>query len=67
MQFLIDFHSFVAPFPKEFICDGARALLNAAVLTYSRFFNIQEYADAMKNAENVKTSIHVDVAHFKNK
>ena len=67
MQFLIDFHSFGAPFPKEFICDGARALLNAAVLTYSRLSNIQEYADGMKNTENIKTRIRMDVAHFKNK
>ena len=63
----IDFHSFGAPFPKEFICDGARALLNAAVLTYSRSSTIEEYADAIKNVENVKTHIRMDVAHFKNK
>lgn len=48
VQFLKSFHRQGAPAPKEFICDGSRALLNAAVHTYSRHSNIEEYANSIE-------------------
>lgn len=67
MNFLLDFHGAGAPMPKEFICDESRALLNAAVLTYSSFSNIEQYADAMRNPNFSITRIRIDVAHFHRK
>lgn len=67
MIFLMRFHfSSHIPFPKEFVCDGSRALLNAAVSVYSPMYcDIDEYADVLENVE-VKTRIRQDVAHFMN-
>lgn len=53
MLFFLNFHNFGAPYPREFICDSSRALLNAAVLTYSRFRNIEEYAEGIKDNPTV--------------
>lgn len=65
MGFLNNFHDSGAPPPKEFVCDGSRALLNAAALTYSPYPNIDVYAKKIKD-DDVVTRIRMDVAHFQN-
>lgn len=59
------FHRQGAPAPREFVCDGSRALLNAAVHTYSGYVNIEEYANSMETSI-ITTRIRMDVAHFLN-
>lgn len=66
-SFLEDFHNSKAPFPKELICDQSRALLNAAVLAYSRFRSLEEYADAMRDSHEILVRIRIDIAHFRKK
>lgn len=67
MIFLMKFHHFGrVPFPKEFVCDGSQALLNAAVCVYAPMYrNIDEYADVLEDVE-VITRICQDVAYFIN-
>lgn len=67
VSFLMDFHASGAPYPRELICDEGRALLNAAVFTYSGYTNIEQYADALRQPDGIKTRIRMDVAHFKKK
>ncbi|CAH2979386.1 unnamed protein product [Chilo suppressalis] len=65
MNFLYSFHNSGTPPPDELVSDQGRPILNAAVLTYSRYTNIEEYAEKMKD-EKVTTRIRIDVAHFEN-
>lgn len=66
LSFFMDFHNCGSPYPNEFVCDESRAILNAAVLMYTRYINIEEYADALES-ENIHVRIRIDVAHHSNK
>lgn len=60
----LDHFDYKAPFPKEFICDESRALLNAAAIKYHRCINIDAYADSLRDPEFEGSRIRIDVAHF---
>lgn len=52
-----------APCPREVVCDASRALLTAAVRSFTGYLYIEEYSDACK--DSLPTCyIRIDVAHF---
>lgn len=46
------------------LCDFSRALLTAAVRSFTNYFTLDEYADACKENDLPACYIRIDVAHF---
>ncbi|KAG5861870.1 hypothetical protein JTB14_024752 [Gonioctena quinquepunctata] len=53
-----------APIPSQCVTDDSKALLNAAVRSFTIFPSVEDYADALKNQHKVNIYIRIDVAHF---
>lgn len=53
-----------APRPREVVCDYSRALLTAAVRSFTNYFTLDEYADACIENTLPTCYIRIDVAHF---
>lgn len=53
-----------APRPREVVCDFSRALLTAAVRSFTNYFTLDKYADACKENNLPACYIRFDVAHF---
>lgn len=51
------------PQPREVVCDFSRALLTAAVRSFTSYSTLDEYADACKE-DLPACYIRIDVAHF---
>ena len=64
-KFVDQWLSFAIILPKEAICDGALALLNALALCLTSKSDIYEYADECKtDIEKIRVRIRIDNAHF---
>jgi len=50
--------------PREVVCDASRALLTAAIRSFTRYRTINEYSDACKDNNVPSCYIRIDVAHF---
>lgn len=56
-----------APFPKEVVIDGGRAILTGVVRAFTKFYTLNDYADACYNYANLPSCyIRMDNAHFMN-
>lgn len=64
LLWLLAFHQDGAPLPHECVMDFSRALLNAAVIAYSGYKKVKDYADALRKTELQRTFIKIDIAHF---
>lgn len=53
-----------APHPKEFTCDGGKALLTASIKTFTQYSTINEYVQAFQTYGLPHCYIRMDVAHF---
>lgn len=53
-----------APMPKEVVCDSSKALLIAIIRAFTRYSNIEDYADAFTNSNLPKCYVRIDVVHF---
>ena len=53
-----------APHPKEFTCDGAKALIIASIRVFTQYSTIEEYATACGSGDLPRHYIRMDVAHF---
>lgn len=50
--------------PREVVCDANRALLTAAVRSFTGYLTIEEYFDACKSDNLPSDYIRINVAHF---
>lgn len=53
-----------APRSREVVCDFSRALLTAAIRSFTNYSTLDEYADAFKEGNLPACYIRIDVAHF---
>ncbi|CAH1118235.1 unnamed protein product [Phaedon cochleariae] len=49
-----------APIPNQCVTDDSRALLNAVVRSFTALPSIEDYADALKDHEQIKVYIRID-------
>lgn len=52
------------PIPHEVVCDASKALLGAAVRSFTSFSTVSEYADALHGDGIPRCYIRIDVAHI---
>lgn len=53
-----------APRPREVVCDFSRALLTAAIRSFTNYATLGEYTDAYKEGNLPACYIRINVAHF---
>jgi len=53
-----------APRPREVVCDFSRALLTAAIRSFTNYSTLEEYAYAFKEDNLPVCYVRIDVAHF---
>jgi len=54
-----------APRSREVVCDFSRALLTAAIRSFTNYSTLEEYADACKEGNLPACYIRIDVAFYK--
>lgn len=53
-----------APCPREVVYNASRALLTAAIRSFTGYLTVEEYCDACEENNMPTCYIRIDVAHF---